>query len=90
MRRVLPRLAVLPHCPSNSGFFLRMTTPSSTEVVSGRYSSVASSARSPMASSTGVVCVWKPVILWGGAGAPGGTVRRAAVRKRGSGSISLY
>ena len=28
--------------------------------------------------------------LWGGAGAPGGTVRRAAVRKRGSGSTSLY
>jgi len=30
------------------------------------------------------------IILWGGAGAPGGTVRRAAVRKRGSGSTSLY
>ena len=28
--------------------------------------------------------------LWGEAGAPGGTVRRAAVRKRGSGSTSLY
>ena len=28
--------------------------------------------------------------LWGEAGAPGGTVRRAAVRKRGSGSMSLY
>ena len=28
--------------------------------------------------------------LWGEVGAPGGTVRRAAVRKRGSGSISLY
>ena len=27
--------------------------------------------------------------LWGEAGAPGGTVRRAAVRKRGSGSASL-
>ena len=27
--------------------------------------------------------------LWGGAGAPGGTVRRAAVRKRGPGSASL-
>ena len=26
----------------------------------------------------------------GGGGAPGGTVRRAAVRKRGSGSTSLY
>ena len=33
--------------------------------------------------------VWV-VLLWGEAGAPGGTVRRAAVRKRGSGSISLY
>ena len=28
--------------------------------------------------------------LWGEAGAPGGTMRRAAVRKRGSGSTSLY
>jgi len=28
-------------------------------------------------------------VLWGGAGAPGGTVRRAAVRKWGSGSVSL-
>ena len=28
--------------------------------------------------------------LWGEAGAPGGTVRRAAVRKRGSGSTSLH
>ena len=28
--------------------------------------------------------------LWAGAGPPGGTVRRAAVRKRGSGSMSLY
>ena len=28
--------------------------------------------------------------MWGGAGAPGGTVRRAAVRKRGSGSTSLH
>ena len=28
--------------------------------------------------------------LWGEAGAPGGTVRRAAVRKRGPGSTSLY
>ena len=27
--------------------------------------------------------------LWAGAGPPGGTVRRAAVRKRGSGSASL-
>ena len=31
-----------------------------------------------------------PAALWGEAGAPGGTVRRAAVRKRGSGSTSLY
>ena len=30
------------------------------------------------------------VPLWAGAGPPGGTVRRAAVRKRGSGSTSLY
>ena len=30
-----------------------------------------------------------PLPLWGGAGAPGGTVRRAAVRKRGPGSVSL-
>ena len=28
--------------------------------------------------------------LWGEAGAPGGTVRRAAVRKRGPGSTSLH
>ena len=28
-------------------------------------------------------------LLWAGAGPPGGTVRRAAVRKRGSGSASL-
>ena len=28
--------------------------------------------------------------LWGEAGFPGGTMRRAAVRKRGSGSMSLY
>ena len=32
----------------------------------------------------------KSSILWAGAGAPGGTVRRAAVRKRGPGSMSLY
>ena len=35
---------------------------------------------------------WPPSmlsILWAGAGPPGGTVRRAAVRKRGSGSQSL-
>jgi len=31
-----------------------------------------------------------PSKLWGEVGAPGGTVRRAAVRKRGSGSTSLY
>jgi len=29
------------------------------------HSSVASSARSPYASSTGVVCVWKPVMVFG-------------------------
>ena len=29
------------------------------------HSSVASSARSPCANSTGVVCVWKPVIDFG-------------------------
>ena len=29
-------------------------------------------------------------VLWGGAGAPGGIVRRAAVRKRGPGSTSLH
>ena len=33
--------------------------------VTGKYSSVASSARSPCASKTGVVCVWKPVIVLG-------------------------
>ena len=36
------------------------------------------------------IAVLNGVALWGGAGAPGGTVRRAAVRKRGSGSMSLY
>ena len=45
--------------------------------------------------SFGFVCLlsfFLPIMcsLWGEAGAPGGTVRRAAVRKRGSGSISLY
>lgn len=29
------------------------------------YSSVASSALSPYANNTGVVCVWKPVIVFG-------------------------
>ena len=29
-------------------------------------------------------------VLWAGAGPPGGTVRRAAVRKRGPGSTSLH
>ena len=29
------------------------------------YSSVASSARSPYANKTGVVCVWNPVIVFG-------------------------
>lgn len=33
--------------------------------VSEMYSSVASSARSPIASRTGVVCVWKPVMVFG-------------------------
>ena len=36
------------------------------------------------------MCYAQRAILWGEAGAPGGTVRRAAVRKRGSGSMSLY
>ena len=38
-----------------------MTKPSIIGV-SGRYSSVANSARSPWAKSTGVVCVWNPKI----------------------------
>ena len=50
----------------------------------GRYFSVPSSARSPTDSSTGVVCVWKPVIVLGrpawqsrsGAGPGGGWVRQ--------------
>lgn len=33
--------------------------------VNETYSSVASSALSPYASNTGVVCVWKPVIVLG-------------------------
>ena len=33
--------------------------------VSGTYSSAASSALSPNASKTGVVCVWNPVIVFG-------------------------
>lgn len=33
--------------------------------VSEMYSSVANSARSPIASSTGVVCVWNPVMVFG-------------------------
>ncbi|TNN39041.1 hypothetical protein EYF80_050790 [Liparis tanakae] len=41
-----------------------MTKPSRMGVT-GRYSSVASSARSPWASSTGVVWVWKPVMALG-------------------------
>jgi hypothetical protein len=47
-----------------SGFFLRMTNPSMIGV-SGTYSSAASSALSPNASRTGVVWVWKPVIVFG-------------------------
>lgn len=47
-----------------SGFFLNITKPSIMGV-RDRYSSVASSARSPCASNTGVVCVWKPVIVLG-------------------------
>jgi hypothetical protein len=47
-----------------SGFFLRITNPSMMGV-RGIYSSVASSALSPNASRTGVVCVWKPVIVFG-------------------------
>ena len=46
------------------GFFVKMTMPSSSEET-GRYSSVASSARSPWLSRTGVVWVWKPVIVFG-------------------------
>ena len=38
--------------------------PSST-LDRGRYFWLASSARSPTLSSTGVVCVWKPVIALG-------------------------
>ena len=34
--------------------------------------------------------LWGRKILWAGAGPPGGTVRRAAVRKRGPGSTSLH
>lgn len=47
-----------------SGFFLKITKPSIIGV-KGIYSSVASSALSPNARSTGVVCVWKPVIVFG-------------------------
>lgn len=47
-----------------SSFFLRMTKPSMTGE-SGMYSSVASSARSPNDSSTGVVCVCDPAIVFG-------------------------
>ena len=86
--------AILSHSSWYSGFFLRITKPSSTGV-SGMYLhntkqhwlvflgethtdgathchlnlhyyfSVASSARSPAASKTGVECVWKPVIVLG-------------------------
>ena len=38
--------------------------------VSAMYSSVASSARSPCPRSTGVSCVWKPVIYFGLPAAP--------------------
>ena len=59
----------LPYFLSSSsamyaGFFLTMTTPSSIEVT-GTYSSVANSARSPDASSTGLVCWAIPVIVLG-------------------------
>ncbi len=47
-----------------SGFFLRITNPSRVDV-SGTNSSVPSSARSLKPSRTGVVCVWKPVIVLG-------------------------
>jgi hypothetical protein len=43
---------------------LRMTQPSRMGVTA-IYLSVASSARSPVASSTGVVCVWNPVMVLG-------------------------
>ena len=41
-----------------------MTKPS-IMLVTGMYSSVASSALSPCASKTGVVCVWNPVMVFG-------------------------
>ena len=44
--------------------FLRMTTPSST-FVNARYFSSSSSALSPCASSTGVLCVCQPVMVLG-------------------------
>ena len=47
-----------------SGLGFKMTTPSSTDD-SAMYFEVASSARSPALSSTGVSCVWKPVIVFG-------------------------
>jgi len=47
-----------------SGFFFSITKPSKTGE-RAMYSSVASSARSPKLSKTGVVRVWKPVIVFG-------------------------
>jgi len=49
---------------THSGFCFKMTTPSNTGV-SGMYFSLANSARSPTESRTGVVWVWKPVIVFG-------------------------
>ena len=47
-------------------FRMRPNSLNSLECISDiLHSSVASSARSPCANSTGVVCVWKPVIDFG-------------------------
>ena len=69
---------------SYSLFFSQMTKPSMTGV-SVVYSSVASSARSPWASSTGVVCVWKPVMDFGLPAWP--TTSTAWERRKGNGWI---
>ena len=47
---------LLVYCSMRSGFFLKITNPSKIGV-NEMYSSVASSARSPYANKTGVVCV---------------------------------
>ena len=66
-----------------------LATAGSAEPFRARFSSLTSLSTAALSVRGASQCHEPPAPpLWGGVGAPGGTVRRAAVRKRGPGAQS--